>query len=154
MGVTRQVLRHDKAVLHPIRQKDHLKFVPDYLIPASMRGVADKNSQNRKKKRKRISGQSQDQRKMMSKSKDPLQSFEADEPSAAQGESSEHIPPVYEDNNERVYTKGDSLGRSTSGRNSWKMAHKRGKFSKKALKPNPLRTAGTFSMLRDKKYRM
>jgi ATP-dependent RNA helicase DDX56/DBP9 len=31
-----KVLRHDKVVLHPARRLEHLKHVPDYLMPAGM----------------------------------------------------------------------------------------------------------------------
>jgi ATP-dependent RNA helicase DDX56/DBP9 len=52
-----KVLRHDKAIAHPIIPKDHLKYIPEYLIPASMRGVVSTNNAGgrRSKKRKTIS---------------------------------------------------------------------------------------------------
>lgn len=34
-----KVLRHDKAIVHPLRQHNHLKHIPEYLVPSSMRSV-------------------------------------------------------------------------------------------------------------------
>ena len=78
------MLRHDKAIVHPIRQKDHLKNVPDYLMPASMRGLTTIRQKSNKKKRKlrntttssngssNGSGASQEQRVLRSKLNNPL----------------------------------------------------------------------------------
>jgi ATP-dependent RNA helicase DDX56/DBP9 len=49
-----KVLRHDKAISHPIMPKEHLKYIPDYLIPPSMKGVISGNvGANRKPKRRK-----------------------------------------------------------------------------------------------------
>eukprot|EP01041_Mallomonas_annulata_P007912 gene7912-16197_t len=163
-----KILRHDKAVLHPIRQKEHLRHVPDYLIPASMRSIANTNN-IKKRKRKRAPGQTQENRKNSSKAKDPLQSFEsniADNEQNDNGndnntsssstyraksvaEDSSHMKEMGED---RVYSNNESIGYSTSGRQKWKIRHQKGKFSKKSTNPNPLRTKGSFSTLRNKKF--
>ena len=70
-----KVLRHDKAVLHPIRQLDHLKAVPEYLIPVSMRSIVTPHAGSRgKNKRKKLSEShtNAEQKMKQSKSKDPL----------------------------------------------------------------------------------
>jgi ATP-dependent RNA helicase DDX56/DBP9 len=117
-----KVLRHDKAVMHPIKQKEHLKNIPEYLVPASMRGVAGNAKKRKKRKLQASAGQSQEKRRAMSKSKDPLFSGSTTDDSAAKKSA-----PVTK---ERVYTTGDTLGRTTAGRQKWKMSHGKGKFSK------------------------
>ena len=117
-----KVLRHDRAVMHPIKQKEHLRVVPEYLIPASMRSVAS-TSQKKKKRKAMAGGQSQEKRRHMSKSKDPL--FSGGVKSTTSTSSSHSVPK------ERVYSSGDTLGHTTSGRQKWKMNHGKGKFNKK-----------------------
>lgn len=36
-----RVLRHDKSVLHPLRKLDHLKHIPDYLMPRGLQTGED-----------------------------------------------------------------------------------------------------------------
>ncbi|CAN0319011.1 unnamed protein product, partial [Hapterophycus canaliculatus] len=36
-----KVLRHDKSVLHPLRKLDHLKHIPDYLMPRGLQTGQD-----------------------------------------------------------------------------------------------------------------
>lgn len=51
-----QILRHDKE-LNVTRLDEHLRNVPDYIIPPSLRGIQLKNSsnsKNRNKNRKRL----------------------------------------------------------------------------------------------------
>lgn len=36
-----RVLRHDKSVLHPLRKLDHLKHIPDYLMPTGLQTGED-----------------------------------------------------------------------------------------------------------------
>ncbi|XP_063301616.1 probable ATP-dependent RNA helicase DDX56 [Pelobates fuscus] len=69
------LLRHDKP-LHPAVVKPHLKNVPDYLIPPSLRSIADPYHR-RKKRRKLRTGVSriQEARSKFSKSKNPLRTF-------------------------------------------------------------------------------
>ncbi|CAH2300327.1 probable ATP-dependent RNA helicase DDX56 [Pelobates cultripes] len=69
------LLRHDKP-LHPAVVKPHLKNVPDYLIPPSLRSIADPYHRM-KKKRKLRTGVSriQEARSKFSKSKNPLRTF-------------------------------------------------------------------------------
>ncbi|XP_072773829.1 probable ATP-dependent RNA helicase DDX56 isoform X2 [Taeniopygia guttata] len=45
-----QALRHDRP-LHPASVQPHLRHVPDYLVPPSLRGVADPNPKKRKNPR-------------------------------------------------------------------------------------------------------
>lgn len=143
-----QVLRHDVAVAHPIRQKEHLKHVPDYLIPASMRTVAS-NRNNKKKKRKltQQGSASQDKRRQISKSRDPLLNAEGDL-NDGDGEVDQRLQKEStsydddgdgdmeedgtDDNNDKIFTNSE-LGSSTSGRKRWQMQHHKGKFSKKSL---------------------
>ncbi|NP_001084622.1 DEAD-box helicase 56 L homeolog [Xenopus laevis] len=70
-----QLLRHDKP-LHPAIVKPHLKNVPDYLIPPTLRAVADLH--NRKRKRKRpnaVSSGFQGTRSKFQRGQNPLRSF-------------------------------------------------------------------------------
>ena len=127
-----KALRHDKAAQNTIHQKQHLNNVPDYLIPASMRGVSQANSN---KKRKRHQSQTQSQRVQQSKSKDPLMALDTDA-----SRKQIDIP--------RMYTAGEAgaLGKneSTSGRQKWQQKHGKGKFNKKEAKKNPQRLKGAF----------
>ncbi|KAM4678042.1 putative ATP-dependent RNA helicase DDX56 [Discoglossus pictus] len=69
------LLRHDKP-LHPAIVKPHLKNVPDYLIPPTLRAIA--NPLIRKRKRKNLKpGPSRvlDTRSKFSRSQNPLRSF-------------------------------------------------------------------------------
>lgn len=103
-----QVLRHDKAVLHPVRQMEHLKVVPEYLVPLSMRGLTgNSNETKRNKKRNRSEANYNDnsaERKMQkSKMNDPLYGGD-----------------------------GDDAGEfNVAGRNAWKIRHNKGKYNPK-----------------------
>ena len=119
-----KVLRHDKAVLHPIRQLDHLKAVPEYLVPASMRSMASNNGKMGKNKgRKRrdpSAGASVESRIKKSKMKDPL--FAGDD----DGDAQVGAEPATGES----FIKDDSKF-STAGRNEWKMRHNKGKFNER-----------------------
>ncbi|XP_064897139.1 probable ATP-dependent RNA helicase DDX56 [Columba livia] len=66
------VLRHDKP-LHPAIVKPHLRNVPDYLVPPSLRGVA---KPDRKKRRRVLNAGAKRRRGVTSRgSGNPLQSF-------------------------------------------------------------------------------
>ena len=154
-----KVLRHDKAILHPIRQHDHLKFVPDYLIPTSMRSVAViKNKKKNKKKNKNV-GTSHEQRILKSKMKDPLQSGAVSSEFDNVDNAYMDDIPMNEDDNvdtnddikNRVFTNTKSLGSSMSGRKKWKLVHKKGQFNPKTSKKNTHRTAGSF--IKSKAYK-
>lgn len=71
-----QILRHDKE-LNVTKLDDHLKNVPDYIIPLSLRGMQIKNlnqnsKKNRNNKRKPLTAA---QLKFKKKKSDPLHSF-------------------------------------------------------------------------------
>ncbi|XP_077118873.1 putative ATP-dependent RNA helicase DDX56 [Ranitomeya variabilis] len=66
------LLRHDKP-LHPAIVKPHLKNVPEYLIPASLRSVA--NPLLHKRKRRVHPGPSKGPPKKMRKTQNPLRTF-------------------------------------------------------------------------------
>jgi len=155
-----KVLRHDKAVLHPIRPKEHLKHVPEYLIPLSMRSVAQTNSG--KKKRKRGQGQSADARVLKSKMRDPLLgagSSEGGGGGGGEGGQESDLAAAgggQEAGKERIYTSkevssGLGMDQSTSGRKKWQMRHKKGKFNPKAAKKGEHRMAGSF--IKSKQYK-
>ncbi|XP_065507750.1 probable ATP-dependent RNA helicase DDX56 [Caloenas nicobarica] len=66
------VLRHDKP-LHPAIIKPHLRNVPDYLVPPSLRGIAKPNP---KKRRRVLNASAKRHRGVTSRgSGNPLQSF-------------------------------------------------------------------------------
>ena len=150
-----RALRHEKAILHPIRQKDHLKHVPEYLIPASMRSVV--NIKGKRKKRSgagRAQGQggSQEQRIKRSRMNDPLLNPEAGEAGEAEpGEMQTTGAGADKDDTgvsdsvpDKVFTEAELAGRrGASGRTMWKMKHKKGKFNPKVKKPTN-RVAGSF----------
>lgn len=159
-----KVLRHDKSILHPIRQHDHLKHVPDYLIPSSMRGVVTLRNKKvgKHKKRKSSAGglMTQEQRVKHSKMNDPLLSAGVVREPEAEGEAgmgagmeedAEDVRRVDEEISNRVYTNTESIGTSTSGRKSWKLRHKKGQFNPKAAKANSHRQKGSF--IKSKQYK-
>ena len=68
-------LRHDKA-LHTVKQKTHLKNVPDYIIPKTLKRMATATSSGGGE-RKRFKGgrSSQAKRKFERNKADPLKSL-------------------------------------------------------------------------------
>ena len=153
-------MRHDKAILHPIHQKEHLKHVPEYLIPHSMRSVAHSNTGRKGKKRRTQGGDGQIDRKIQqSKRNDPLMggSTSAGEGSGEGSEivsaSAVAVSAVKED---RVFTAGDmkhGMGKAStsSGRQQWKMRHSKGKFDTKKVNKESHRTPGAF--VKSKQYK-
>ncbi|XP_023268204.1 probable ATP-dependent RNA helicase DDX56 [Seriola lalandi dorsalis] len=72
-----QLLRHDKD-LHPAVVKPHLKNIPEYLIPETLKGVVDPLSSRRRRKRKEKSkpeGVVKSSFKKNIQGKNPLKSF-------------------------------------------------------------------------------
>ena len=128
-----KVLRHDKSIIHPIKQKDHLKNLPNYLIPLSMRSVANTSSTTKKKRRKT---EGQANRIKKSKLKDPLLGTNA-ATGASSGDNAngdddlQEIDDVDVASAERIFTSNDSLGASMAGRVKWQQRHKKGKFKVK-----------------------
>lgn len=66
----RQMLRHDKS-LHTVRHQDHLRNVPDYIVPSSLKGSIGISSN--KKKRTFQVPLTQNQKKIKKRQADPLQ---------------------------------------------------------------------------------
>jgi len=137
-----KILRHDKAVLHPMRKIAHLKHIPSYLIPQGLvRGGTDP-SLSKKKKRKRggvrrsrgVDGQKR------RKDNDPLQSFQAAASPADDSRGGDAESVINEGAkkkivlDDRIFDESEPLGKSSAGRLKWKMKHKKGKFSAKNKK--------------------
>ena len=122
-----KVLRHDKSILHPIVQKEHLKHIPDYLIPSSMRGMSNNGNGGRKKTKKRKISQNNmplDKKIMKSKNKDPLLNL-----TAANSDTTEIKPAEKPIDNLGSWK--ESQNHRTSGRFKWKMRHRKGDFNPK-----------------------
>uniref|UniRef100_A0A7R9UC43 RNA helicase n=1 Tax=Pinguiococcus pyrenoidosus TaxID=172671 RepID=A0A7R9UC43_9STRA len=111
-----QLLRHDKTILHPTRVQDHLKHVPDYLIPDGIEVGADPSQRRRKKRKHRSRGGG-------GGSQDPLMSYN--------GAGADKSKAAVDD---RVFASTKRLGRSTSRRRKWKERHKKGEFATKTAK--------------------
>ncbi len=146
-----QVLRHDKGILPSHRVQEHLKHVPDYLLPEGMRVGVDPAAKKRKRRRragkKRAQGQGTDPQRR--KDNDPLQHFATEEDEEdeedgggkrAKGGGAEEEEDAFESGDEadgavpmeqRIYGENEKLGESTAGRVRWQKMHKKGKFSGK-----------------------
>jgi ATP-dependent RNA helicase DDX56/DBP9 len=129
-----KVLRHEKGAAAPIRAKSHLKHIPDYLVPVSMKNVQHA-SNNQNKKRRRAPGQTQSQRIQQSKDKDPLLGGAIDGPAEDldAGQTFEDGPAPL------------GLHESTSGRKKWQARHKKGSFNEKQAKKSSHRLPGSFT---------
>lgn len=143
-----KVLRHDKAILHPIQQKDHLKFVPSYLIPDSMKAVAQVQG-NRRRKRKQPSGgaatQSGQGHAKKPRAKDPLYAGSDNNNSSNSSSGKPGGEDAGGDGKYRQY------GQGQSGRKEWKQRHKKGEFNPQLQKKNASKTTGTFQKKRGKR---
>ncbi|CAF0791865.1 unnamed protein product [Brachionus calyciflorus] len=69
-----QILRHDKE-LNVTKLDEHLRNVPDYIIPPSLRGIQLKNLTNKKNKNKNKKRMTNSQKKYRANKSDPLRSF-------------------------------------------------------------------------------
>lgn len=144
------MLKHDKAIAHPIQTKEHLQFVPQYLIPASMRSVASVvQKKGKRRKRKNDTTTSQEQRIKKSKMNDPLMNLESgnnggndNDDGGDEGEGD------YEEGEE---VSGDMNAGGMSGRKDWKERHKKGKFNPIHAKKNQHRQEGSF--IKSKNYK-
>ena len=167
-----QVLRHDLAVAHPIKRKEHLKHVPDYLVPASMRaasagsgaggagyGYGAGGGRNGKKKRKLAAGQAE-RRMQQSKLRDPLLNAAALDQGQGDGDGNGEGGEGAEGGGgggkagSKVFTASElsrQAQESTSGRRAWKQRHKKGQFNPNAGKKTAHRVDGTFT--KSKKYK-
>eukprot|EP01034_Spumella_vulgaris_P028491 gene28491-35348_t len=152
-----KVLRHDKAIMHPIRQKDHLKFVPQYLIPNSMKSVASINTKKKGRAKKRKTDNSTaDQRVQKSKMNDPLRNLAAGDDAAPEshdaGEDQGGDDGADEGGDDQVFDVNSSQSAGgMSGRKDWKERHKKGKFNPLMMKHNEHRQAGSF--IKSKNYK-
>ncbi|XP_052098234.1 probable ATP-dependent RNA helicase DDX56 [Mytilus californianus] len=70
-----QVLRHDKS-LHTVKSSSHLKDVPDYLIPQTLKNLSGRGRQSRSGNRQFNRGPTQTEKKFRKRKADPLKSFE------------------------------------------------------------------------------
>lgn len=151
-----KVLRHDKAIAHPIRQKDHLKSVPDYLMPISMRGVSNvRTNSKRGKKRKTTTASTA---VAQSKKRNPLYNSAAGDADAGGNEAGGDAggdeggdAEAGGDPTPEFSNGSDALKSSASGRKQWQMRHKKGVFNPKAAKKNEHRTPGSF--IKSKNYK-
>jgi hypothetical protein len=144
-------LRHDKAILHPIQPKEHLKHIPDYLIPDSMRTVSkvQMSSKNHRKNRKRkIGGEDGNGQKKTKFTNDPLYSTNliAVKPKTSEGEGGGDQGSV------EGGAGGDGMLFATapSGRKEWKMKHHKGEYNSKYAKGKAYQTPGTFQKSKKK----
>ncbi len=126
-----QVLRHDKAILHPIKQKEHLKHLPEYLIPSSMKSVSNIQAVGGRRKIKRKNTSNDQDRKKRSKQNDPLYASNTNEGGDEDGGDA----PAFE---------MQDMVSAPSGRKEWKMRHKKGEFNPKMNKAHSYQTPGTF----------
>ena len=159
------MLRHDKAIAHPIKAKEHLKVLPQYLIPISMRGVVNSSGNSKRKKRLPVRGESKETRIKRSKANDPLYSMpdggetshDGDQVALANDDGDDYAHQNSQrnvvENDMKVYSRREAsgLGRSHSGRKDWKARHKKGEFNPKLRKKNAHRTPGSF--IKSKKYK-
>lgn len=133
------VLRHDRTVTR--RVQEHLKNVPSYMLPRGMQ-VAQTN---RKKRRRNHTAGGRGGRGGNNKTDDPLQGnltsgdddavgragedgFFGEEQDDSNNVKGKPVAPV----DDRVFmnTK-DGTGKGTSGRQAWKMKHKKGRYNKR-----------------------
>ncbi|XP_076103216.1 putative ATP-dependent RNA helicase DDX56 isoform X1 [Mytilus galloprovincialis] len=70
-----QVLRHDKS-LHTVKSSSHLKDVPDYLIPQTLKNLSGRGRQARSGNKQFSRGPTQTEKKFRKRKADPLKSFE------------------------------------------------------------------------------
>lgn len=71
-----QVLRHDRA-LHIVKLGSHLKNVPDYIVPPTLKNVITKRKQKKRRPQNRMKPkEGKASRKFKKKQKDPLKSFQ------------------------------------------------------------------------------
>ncbi|ESP00430.1 hypothetical protein LOTGIDRAFT_173162 [Lottia gigantea] len=70
-----QVLRHDKP-LRTVKQQEHLKHVPDYIVPRSLHGYRGLKSRSNQSHHPYASTQSHAQKRYQRMKSDPLRSFE------------------------------------------------------------------------------
>ena len=142
-----QLLEHDRLATHASRVHDHLKHVPDYLLPQGMQ-VAKLSKKKRKRARKLFNAQKD-------KHNDPLKKFDsAIETSGENGEEdpfAEFMEDDAEDdakkqkvdNDPRIFNSTTAgTGKSTAGRKKWKEKHKKGEFGVRKISKKKRATLG------------
>lgn len=159
------MLRHDKAILHPIHQKDHLKHVPQYLIPHSMRSIVRPNT-GRKSKKRRVQGNGDGEvsRKIQqSKMKDPLIGGTASLSTETGTGSDANVGGIDIESNSgngsgsaKEFAPGVSSYKvaktpTMAGRQQWKARHQKGKFDLKKTNKESHRMTGAF--VKSKQYK-
>ena len=117
-----KTLRHDKPAGAIAQNQPHLAHIPDYLVPNSLKAMGGEGG-SAKRKRRRGGIRRADKRR--NKGNDPLQTF-----GGAGGGADDDEERVADP--DRIYTKSDDVGQSTSGRKRWKEKHRKGEFSNKA----------------------
>jgi hypothetical protein len=142
-----QLLQHDRQATHISRVQDHLKHVPKYMLPRGMEVAADVSRKKRKKKTRsqRMASRARN------KANDPLQNFDGEvnmdglggsDDEGEQVEDDKYFDGVDDDDVEvskeaknRAFLdmEDEGYGKSTAGRNAWKMKHGKGKFNKKRM---------------------
>mmetsp|Transcript_32521 Transcript_32521/g.59793 ORF Transcript_32521/g.59793 Transcript_32521/m.59793 type:complete len:701 (-) Transcript_32521:44-2146(-) len=145
-----KLLRHDRVATHISKVQDHLKHVPDYMLPRGMQAVQTNTRRKKRRVRKYQSQGSAGHGK-----KDPLKSYDGevtldgvadggrdDEEQKTSSDSAFFDVDGGEDGSKKRWMAGDGNlgeafseasegGRSTSGRNRWKQKHRKGKYSAK-----------------------
>lgn len=118
--------------------------MPDYLVPQSLKGVA--NSQGSRKRKRRNPSHGSSQSKInQSKERDPLRN-----PNAGDSSSSSAQPATKKlrTNADRIFTAGESkhLSGMLSGRKQWKLSHRKGEYNPKTARKqaNSNTVKGTF----------
>ena len=68
----KELLRHDKA-LHTVKHQEHMKNVPEYIVPETLKRITGIKSNKRRKNKRGGGGRVTDtQKKFMKRSADPL----------------------------------------------------------------------------------
>ena len=69
----KELLRHDKA-LHTVKHQEHLKNVPEYIVPETLKTLTGMRTNKKKKNRKSGNGnkKTDTQKKFLKRSADPL----------------------------------------------------------------------------------
>lgn len=142
-----QLLQHDRQATHISRVQDHLKHVPKYMLPRGMEVAADVSRKKRKKKTRSQRMASRARNKV----NDPLQNFDGEvnmdglagsDDEGEQVEDDKYFDGVDDDDAEvskevknRAFLdmEDEGYGKSTAGRNAWKLKHGKGKFNKKRM---------------------
>ena len=114
--------------MHPIRQMEHLKVVPEYLVPTSMRrmlGYGDNNNgKNRNKNKRKASSNykqnSMDQRMKKSKLKDPLYADSVEDDNERDQVGAQQTTSGEESDTKNNYNETGN-GFNIAGRNEWKI---------------------------------